>query len=102
MKYTPIPVEMLCPTCDSITVLTDEITLMVNPYSGTSTYALICPSCDEVVCGPAEADRIFRALRALVEVHRFEVVPEMLETHSGPPISSDDVLDFHQAIHGIS
>jgi len=61
----------------------------------SGTYAFACPHCGDVVTRPASARIV--ALLVSAGVHQETVAPpaEVFEHHAGPPIDSDDLIDFH-------
>ena len=43
----------------------------------------------------------YRILRPMTPTYYFTPCEEMLEEHSSPPISHDDVLEFHELLYGL-
>jgi predicted RNA-binding Zn-ribbon protein involved in translation (DUF1610 family) len=85
-----------CPRCGEVEMRADVILLTVEPQSGEGTYSFLCPSCEDLVEKPADR-KIVTLLKSVgVDVaergsptQRVEARPE------GPPITIDDVIDFH-------
>jgi hypothetical protein len=96
MNHTATPVSVGCDHCgESQLVPSTTISVMVHKKDATFTYAFTCTWCNEVVCKPLYYN-CYQLLRGITPVYYFDVVPEMLEEHSGPPINHDDVLAFHE------
>jgi hypothetical protein len=98
-------IKATCPQCGEVGLMPGEIELRVD-RSGRdgSFYAFGCPSCLETVRKPAD-DRVIRLLiSGGVHVQSLETVPDdepdlprraLADRFTGPPISHDDLLDFH-------
>ncbi len=73
----------------------DGILLRIGATKSVNSYGFTCPDCGDYVQKPAD-ERIVRLLLSggvvPVPVH---VPAEVLEAREGPPITYDDVLDFH-------
>ncbi|MBI4729631.1 MAG: hypothetical protein HY775_09065 [Acidobacteria bacterium] len=88
-------IKALCPKCGEVELTPDDIELRVCTYSPASYYLFECPLCHETIQKPAD-DRVVQLLiSGGVNATVWELPAEMRETHEGPPISLDDVLDFH-------
>ncbi len=75
----------------------DVISLAVEQDSEEGIYSFVCPVCEDVVEKPADR-KIVSLLRSVgVETTEREVTIENLdeERPEGPPITIDDVVDFH-------
>lgn len=74
----------------------DVISLALEQDSGEGVYSFVCPVCEDVVEKPADR-KIVSLLRSVgVEITEREgAVPELDERPDGPPITIDDVVDFH-------
>ncbi len=63
-------------------------------------YAFQCPRCNIRTTKDA-TERIVELLRSAgVETTEWRDPVELLEPHSGPPISPNDLLDFHTLLEG--
>ena len=89
-------IKATCPGCGEVDLGADDILLRIGASRSVNTYGFTCPDCGDFVEKPAD-DRIVRLLLSggvvPVPVH---VPAEALEIHDGPPISHDDILDFHE------
>ena len=88
-------IKATCPACGEVELTPDDIELRVCTHAPASYYVFECPQCRTDVQKPAD-DRVIQLLisggvRALV----WELPGEVLEVHDGPPLTRDDLLDFH-------
>ena len=84
-----------CPHCGEVEMQARGVLLTVEPASGEGTYTFVCPLCDQVVEKPADR-RIASLLMSIgveVEERDGQVVDE--SRPEGPPLTLDDVIDFH-------
>ena len=94
-------IKATCPGCGEVGLMPGEIELRVDRSGGDgSFYAFTCPSCLEVVRKPAD-DRVIRLLiSGGVHVLSLEAPTRprprsLAERFDWPPITHDDLLDFH-------
>ena len=93
-----IKVRVVCPGCGPLVVPAAELRCEVEADGDNGLCELSCPVCS--------ATLLVRAPAATVEVmrdggagHMTGSVPfELLEPHTGPPLSWDDLLDFKLAL----
>ena len=79
----------------------DVISLALEPNAEEGIYSFVCPVCEDVVEKPADR-KIVSLLRSVgVEVSEPDLLDEeeemfdLEERPDGPPITIDDVIDFH-------
>lgn len=99
-------IKATCPGCGEVGLMPGEIELRVDRSGGgASFYAFTCPSCLDVIRKPADD----RAIRLLISggVHILsleatpapdatpEATPAPAERFDRPPVTHDDLLDFH-------
>ena len=89
-------VEATCPSCGGVWVLPDEIVVRVCVDLQSSAYTFRCPECGQRAVKPA-TDRIVDLLTSVgASLEMWSLPDELREPRSGgPPISHDDLLDFH-------
>jgi rRNA maturation protein Nop10 len=88
-------IRATCPTCGEVELTPDDIELRVCSFAPASTYSFDCPVCHSAVQKPAD-DRVIQLLiSGGVSVIAWAMPEEASELRAGPPISIDDVLDFH-------
>ncbi len=89
-------IKATCPGCGEVDLGTEDILLRIGAVQTANTYGFTCPSCGDFVEKQAD-DRVVRLLLSggvvPVPVH---VPAEALELHFGPPLTMDDLIDFHQ------
>jgi hypothetical protein len=90
---TVTTIKATCPACGEVELKPDDIELRVCTHAPASYFG--CPMCRDAIQKPAD-DRVIQLLisggvRALV----WELPGEVLEVHDGPPLTHDDLLDFH-------
>jgi predicted RNA-binding Zn-ribbon protein involved in translation (DUF1610 family) len=91
-------IKATCPGCGEVDLTAEDILLRIGASRTVNTYGFTCPTCGDFVQKSAD-DRIVRLLLSggvvPVPVH---VPAEALEVHDGPPISHDDILNFHEML----
>jgi hypothetical protein len=89
-------IKATCPGCGEVDLTAEDILLRIGGGRGNNTYGFSCPTCSEFVEKPAD-DRIVRLLLSGGVMPMLVHVPaEALEPREGPPISHDDLLEFHE------
>ena len=83
-----------CPTCGEVVAPAGRIVCGVSEAEETALCEFPCPGCDRLLLiplTPAELPAL-----VLLGARRSDSLPfELLETHSGPAVSWDEVLDLH-------
>lgn len=100
-------IRATCPHCGEVDLRPADIRLTVVrgedvPVAPESRYTFTCPSCTESIAKPAD-ERIARLLTTggvEVDVVPKDASPECAVPHpeepaAGPPLTYDDLLDFH-------
>ena len=88
-----------CPKCGDIRLTADDIVLRPCVDDATqSSYHFVCPECGERIVKQAHP-LIIDLLAPYVRLQPWFLPCELFELHQGPPISVDDVIDFHQALN---
>ena len=72
-----------------------ELVLRVCMDDGRGEYAFRCPTCEERVSKAAEPVVVEVLLASGVALEAWSFPAELAERPSGPPITYDDVLEFH-------
>jgi hypothetical protein len=69
--------------------------LRVCSIADASTYHFICPRCEKIVVKPAADGRVVTLLQSVgVPTVSWELPAELYETHEGPPLTIDDLIDL--------
>jgi predicted RNA-binding Zn-ribbon protein involved in translation (DUF1610 family) len=97
-NLTMTTIKATCPGCGEVDLTADDILLRIGASTGGNTYGFSCPDCGDYVQKPAD-DRIVRLLLSGGVMPTLMHVPaEALEPRTGPPISHDDILAFHEML----
>ena len=93
-----IKVRVVCPGCGPLVVPAAELRCELEADGGKGICELRCPACSATLVVRAEAAAV-EAMRGAGAGHMSGSVPfELLEPHTGPPLSWDDLLDFKLAL----
>jgi hypothetical protein len=84
-----------CPTCGDVELTSGDVTVLVCATNNASSYAFQCPACDVAITKPAEPRVVDLLVSTGVRLSVWQLPAELEERHSGPPISYDDLLEFH-------
>jgi len=100
-KRRPVTrVRATCNDCGVVVVTVAAVVLEIRQGEETGTYRFECPSCGKTVRHDADREIVGILVGGGVEPETFEIPAEALEVRSGPPVSWDDILDFHFALSG--
>jgi len=91
-------IEATCPTCGTVECTPAMFELAVCDQKESSYYVFECPECTERVQKHAEARVIELLIAEGVKPRVWSLPAEILETHAGPALTVDDLLDFHIAL----
>lgn len=93
-------IKATCPICGEVDLTAGDILLRIGSVTGFNTYGFSCPTCGDFVQKPAD-DRVVRLLLSggVVPVPLY-IPAEALEPRDGPPITHDDLLEFHELLKG--
>jgi hypothetical protein len=84
-----------CGECGDVELTTDDVEVRVCTDDNQGTYSFRCPECEVPVTKVAEPRIIELLVASGVRLFTWSIPAELLEPHSGEPISHDDLLDFH-------
>ena len=87
-------IKASCPTCGEVELTPADVSLVVCSHAPLSYYSFACPSCSESVRKPADDHVVSLLMSGGVHAEVWELPAEALETHSGPALTYDDLLDF--------
>jgi hypothetical protein len=87
-----------CASCGDVEFSTRQVRVLLCRTTGHATYAFQCPVCHLMVSKPAEPPVVDLLASAGVRVIKWDLPPELQETKSGPPITHDDLLAFHEDV----
>ena len=84
-----------CPTCGDVELTSSDVTALVCSTTNEGSYAFRCPTCEVVVSKPAESRVVDLLVSTGVRLSVWQLPAELEEARNGPPISYDDLLEFH-------
>lgn len=88
-------VKATCPRCGDTELKPADLVLHVCSIVDASTYHFTCPRCQEIVVKPAADGRVVTLLQSVgVPTTLWELPAELSETHEGPPLTIDDLIDL--------
>jgi hypothetical protein len=91
-------IEATCPTCGTVECSPEDFELAVCDRPEHSYYCFACPVCLETIQKHAE-ERVVELLVAEGVTPTTWMLPgELLESHDGPPLTHDDLLELHLAL----
>jgi hypothetical protein len=91
-------IKATCPTCGDVDLTPAQLRLVVASKPGLSYYSFSCGRCRDVVRRPAAEDVVKMLVSGGVTPEPWDVPAEALETHDGPALGYDDLLDFALAL----
>ncbi len=92
-----VVLSVLCPSCGEVDLTPDQLWLVIASAPGRSHYRFRCGGCELSVTHHAN-DAVVAVLAELVAVEELEIPDEALESHVGPPLTRDDLLDLLLAL----
>ena len=84
-----------CTTCGEVVLGPEAIDLQWCSHQPASFFRYACPTCGEANTRPADGQIAKILVVAGVKPTYWHLPAEALESHDGPPLTSDDILDFH-------
>ena len=89
----------ICPDCGEIELASDQLWLVL-PSRGDNHYDFICPDCGTHVQHTIDSDAV-EILAPFVACETIDVPAEALESHEGPALTVDDLIDFMLALETV-
>lgn len=84
-----------CPTCGDVELTVADVKVRVCAADNRGSYSFRCPACAMCVVKDAEPRIVDLLVSAGVDLEVWHPPAELSEPRSGPPITHDDLLDFH-------
>lgn len=91
-----------CDTCGDVEFPPDKVKVHAPDDGGAGTYAFQCPSCSLTVVRTAERPVMDLLIAAGVAFTTWRRPAELVERDAAPqvgPLTHNDLLDFHTALH---
>lgn len=87
-----------CRDCGDVAVAGPDVAVRVCRADGRASCALRCPKCRMVVARPVSEVDAVRLVVAGARQSVWDPPAELAERHVGPPVTHDDLIDFHRAL----
>ncbi len=91
-------VRATCPDCGDVEISTDDVQVRVCVDTSSGSYSFWCPGCDLRVAKRAEPAVVHLLVSSGAPLTMWRLPAELTEAHSGPPLTHDDLLAFHQLL----
>src|SRR5690606_14693294 len=91
-------IKASCQECGDVELGVSDIQVRVCADDDRGTYVFRCPACRKSVAKPAEARVVDLLVASGVRIVHWQLPAELFELRSGPPISHDDLIDFHRLL----
>jgi rRNA maturation protein Nop10 len=91
-------IKATCPLCGDVKLRSRDLTVRVCAETDHGTYTFACPRCREHVNRDATPRILALLVSAGVRTEVWHQPAELFEPRGGPPLSVDDLLDFHLAL----
>ncbi|MEO7555156.1 MAG: hypothetical protein ABIV94_00955 [Acidimicrobiales bacterium] len=93
-------IRATCAACGDVELTSADVRARICVDNGAASYCFRCPVCAVASARPTEPHIIDLLVGSGVELTAWRLPAELFESHSGPAITHDDLLDFHQALRG--
>jgi ribosomal protein S27AE len=84
-----------CPRCGVVRLRVPDLTVRVCVDDERGAYRFHCPRCSDAVIHDASAAICALLVSVGVQEEVWRLPAELLEEHTGPMLTPDDLLDFH-------
>lgn len=91
-------IKATCPVCGDVRLRSRDLTVRVCAETDEGSYTFACPRCRERVARDATPRILSLLVSAGVRTEVWHQPAELQEPRTGPPISADDLLDFHMIL----
>ena len=88
-------IRAACPSCGDVKLRSRDLTVRVCADTDQGTYAFDCPRCSGAVVRDASPRILALLVTAGVHAEVWHHPAELFEPRVGPPLTADDLLDFH-------
>lgn len=84
-----------CPSCGDVQLKAADLTVRVCSDDERGSYTFRCPDCRMPVAKDASRRIVDLLVGSGVRMQVWRLPAELHETHDGPALQPDDLLDFH-------
>ncbi len=88
-------IRAMCQNCGDVELVPNNLKILVCSNNGESSYTFHCPGCDLIVTKETDKKVVEILISAGVKMTFWRLPAELDESHSGPPIEVDDLINFH-------
>jgi predicted RNA-binding Zn-ribbon protein involved in translation (DUF1610 family) len=93
-------IKATCPGCGDVRLRARDLRVRVCAETDAGSYSFACPRCGEPVTRDATPRILSLLVSAGVRTEVWHQPAELREPRTGPPITADDLLDFHLLLAG--
>lgn len=87
-----------CGDCGDVELTTGDVRVRVCVRDNQGSYSFRCPTCRMAVVKAAEPRIVDLLVASGVELATWDLPAELFESHAGPNLTHDDLLDFHHLL----
>ena len=91
-------IKASCHDCGDVELAVRDLEVRVCTQDEQGTYVFRCPTCQMSVVKPAEQRIVDMLVASGVPLVEWRLPAELYEVHDGPPITHDDLIDFHHLL----
>lgn len=91
-------IKASCQDCGDVELRVNDLRVRVCTEVEAGSYVFRCPTCQMSVVKPAEPRIVDMLVASGVELVTWDLPAELFEVHPGPPITHDDLIDFHRIL----
>ncbi len=84
-----------CPTCGDVQLKANDLVVRICSDDESGSYAFRCPDCAHPVAKDASRRIVDLLVGSGVRMQVWRLPAELQESHLGPTLTPDDLLDFH-------
>jgi hypothetical protein len=93
-------IRATCNDCGDVEMGTADLTVRVCEDTEAGTYVFRCPVCTAPVVHDADRPTVDLLVSSGCRLEVWNVPAELGERPGGPPFTHDDLIDFHDTLHG--
>lgn len=91
-------IKASCKDCGDVELGVGDLRVRVCTIDEAGTYVFRCPACQMSVVKPAEPRIVDLLVASGVRIEHWDLPGELFEPRHGPPITHDDLIDFHRVL----
>jgi hypothetical protein len=93
-------IRATCGDCGDVELGTRDLLVRLCEDTESGTYVFRCPRCEHPVVRPADRPTIDLLVSSGCRLEVWSTPAELVEARpAGMPITHDDLIDFHEALH---